>query len=191
MKRAPFIGCWAIPGGMVKVNEDVERAAKRHLDAKTGVKNIYLEQLYTFSRVDRDPFGRVVSVAYIALIPSAGLKLKTSEEYADISWYPVDELPKMAYDHKEIVNFAVKRLQAKLEYTNIVYSLVPEEFSLSDLQNTYEIILKTKMDKRNFRKKILGSKIIMPTGKRKAGEANRPAELYRFVSRKPQIIELL
>lgn len=191
MKRAPFTGHWAIPGGMVKVDESVDNAAKRHLLSKTGVTNIYLEQLYTFGDVDRDPYGRVVSVAYMALIPEQGLKLKTSEDYSDIDWFPANQLPKMAYDHKEIVNFAVQRLKAKLEYTNIVYSLMPEEFTLGDLQNTYELILKTKLDKRNFRKKIIALKIVKPAGKRTVGDANRPAELYRFVSRKPQIVEII
>lgn len=191
MKREPFIGHWALPGGLVKIDESVDASAQRHLLTKTGVKDIYLEQLFTFGEVKRDPHGRVVSVAYFALIPNAGLNIKTSEEYLGIDWYPVEQLPKMAYDHKQILKIAVDRLQAKVEYTNIVYSLMSKEFSLSELQETYEIILKRKLDKRNFRKKILSLKLLVKSGKTKTGEAYRPAELYSFAKRVPQIMEVI
>ena len=191
MKKQPFSGNWAIPGGIIKPNESVDAAAKRHLNDKAGVKDVYLEQLYTFGRVDRDPFGRVVSVTYFALVPSSNVTLKTSKEYTDIAWFPVTELPKMAYDHKEVVRFAVERLKAKLEYTNIVYSLLSKEFSLSDLQQTYEIILDKKLDKRNFRKKILSLSLVKKTGSISVGEAHRPAEMYSFTSRSPKIAQIL
>jgi len=191
MKKAPFAGCWAAPGGLVKPNESVEASAKRHLQNKTGMKNVYLEQLYTFGQVNRDPFGRVVSVAYFALIPGTGLKLKTTREFKDVKWFLVDDLPKLAYDHKKMVECAINRLRAKLEYTNIVYSLLPNEFSLSELQKTYEIILGRKLDKRNFRKKILSLNLIVKTRKKTVGEAYRPAILYRFIKKSPQIIEIL
>ena len=191
MKKEPFTDRWAVPGGLIKGSESVDEAAKRVLCEKAGVKNVFLEQLYTFGKTDRDPFGRVVSVAYYALIPSDGLNLKTTKEYADIGWYWVNDLPKMAYDHKEIINFAMMRLQSKLEYTNIVYSLLPEEFTLTDLQKTYEIILNKEFDKRNFRKKILALKLIKPTGEKQVGSANRPAALYNFITREPKNIEIL
>lgn len=191
MKKSPFVGHWAVPGGMVKVDESVDDSAKRHLLTKAGVRDIYLEQLYTFGGIDRDPYGRVVSVAYFALIPSDGLKIKTSEEYADIKWFSVNKLPKLAYDHKEIIKSSISRLKAKLEYTNIVYSLMSKEFSLSELQKTYEVILNKKLDKRNFRKKLLSLGLVVKTGRLKMGDSNRPAELYKFAQLQPQIIEMI
>jgi 8-oxo-dGTP diphosphatase len=189
MKKAPFTGTWAVPGGLVRPSESVDEGAKRILKEKTGVVNVYLEQLYTFGKVNRDPFGRVVSVAYFALIPSGGVALRTTEEYADVDWFPVSKLPKLAYDHTEVVDCAVNRLKAKLGYTNIVYSLLPSEFTLGELQNIYEIILDRTLDKRNFRKKLFSLKLVAKTGKRQMGEANRPAELYAFVSKKMQKAE--
>jgi 8-oxo-dGTP diphosphatase len=191
MEKEPFSDCWAAPGGLVKPNESIEASAKRHLQSKTGVMNVYLEQLYTFGQVNRDPFGRVVSVAYFALIPGTELKLKITKEFKNVKWFLVNNLPKLAYDHKKMIEYAVDRLRAKLEYTNIVYGLLPDEFTLSELQKTYEIILGRKLDKRNFRKKILSLNLIVKTEKKTVGEAYRPAILYRFVKKSPQIIEIL
>jgi 8-oxo-dGTP diphosphatase len=191
MKKHPYERCWAIPGGLVKSDESVDNAARRQLLEKTALKNVYLEQLYTFGEVDRDPFGRVVSVAYFALIPADGLKLKTSEEYESVEWASVNDLPRLAYDHKNIVNTAIERLRSKLEYTNVVYSLMPEFFSLSDLQKTYEIILNKKFDKRNFRKKLLSLDIVKQTRQTTIGEAHRPAILYQFKERKPRVVDIL
>lgn len=191
MKKDPFKGAWAVPGGLVQPQESVDEAASRHLQKKTGVKDVYLEQLYTFGKVNRDPFGRVVSVAYFALINYQGLRISTTKEYGNIKWFPVNKLPKLAYDHQEIINQSIERLQAKLEYTNIVYSLLPKEFTLSELQNTYEIILNKNLDKRNFRKKIKALKIIKKTGRMQKGSPNRPAELYSFIKRSPQIVQII
>ena len=191
MKKNPFNGMWACPGGLVKPSESVENAAKRHLAQKTGVKDVYLEQLYTFGKPDRDPFGRVVSVAYMALLSSSAVLLKTTPEYAEVRWFPINKLPRLAYDHKEIIDYGVKRLRAKLGYTNIAYSLLAKKFTLSELQKIYEIILGKKLDKRNFRKKIKAVNIVKRIREKKLGGANRPAELYEFKSRRPQIIEVL
>ena len=191
MKKAPFTGRWATPGGLVKPNESVDNAAKRHLFGKTGVRNVYLEQLYTFGEVKRDPFGRVVSVAYFALIPYGGLRLKTTKEYEDVTWFPIKKLPKLAYDHAAIIRYAVERLKSKLEYTNIVYGLLSKEFALSELQGLYEIILNKKFDKRNFRKRILSLHLLKKLGKKRGGDANRPAELYSFLRRKPLMVRVL
>lgn len=191
MKKRPFTDCWAAPGGLVKPEESVDEAAKRHLYMKTGVKNVYLEQLYTFGKVNRDPFGRVVSVAYYALIPSAGLQLKTTDEYGEVSWFPVNRLPKLAYDHAEVIHCAIQRLKDRLGYTNVVYSLMPREFTLGELQKIYEIILNKKLDKRNFRKKIFSLGLVKKTGKKRVGEANRPAELFVFTSRQLQRFKIL
>lgn len=191
MKKHPYEKCWAIPGGLVKPDESVDAAARRQLALKTGVKNIYLEQLYSFGDVHRDPFGRVVSVAYFALIPNANVNLKTTDEYGEVAWFPVSDLPQLAYDHTKIISTALFRVKSKLEYTNIVYSLLPDEFTLHDLQKIYEIILDRKLDKRNFRKKFFSLKLVQATGKKQRGEANRPAELFRFVKRSLQRVEIL
>lgn len=191
MKKAPFKGQWALPGGLVKPTESVDEAAERLLKEKAGLSNVYLEQLFTFGNVDRDPFGRVVSVSYFALIPGTNLNLKTTAEYADIAWFPVSKLPKLAYDHTEVVKVASQRLQSKLSYTNIIYGLLPNEFTLGEMQAIYEIILNAKLDKRNFRKKIITLKLIKKLNKKRQGGPNRPAELYSFVKKSPAAIEML
>lgn len=188
MKKHPFTGHWAVPGGLVKPKESVDESAHRHLGDKTGVKNVYLEQLYTFGAVHRDPFGRVVSVAYFALVPHSRFILKTSDLYEDIAWFSVAALPKMAYDHREMVRVAVARLKAKLEYSNIVYSLLPFEFTLSELQRVYEVILGRTLDKRNFRKKLLSLGLLKSLGKKLRGGPSRPAQLYAFVTRAPRLV---
>jgi len=191
MKKEPYSDCWALPGGLIDPKKSIDESAREHLLVKTGLRNIYLEQLYTFGQVDRDPFGRVVSVAYFALIPDKGAELKTSKEYDEVKWFSANKLPKLAYDHKEMIALAVERLASKLEYTNIVYGLLPLEFSLGELQGVYEIILGEKLDKRNFRKKIFSLRLVKKTGRYEIGKANRPAELYKFVDRTPKIVEIL
>lgn len=190
MKKDPYKGQWAVPGGLVGGGESVDASATRNLVQKTGVNNVYLEQFFTFGKVHRDPFGRVVSVAYMALIPNEGVQLETTEEYAGVKWFPADRLPKMAYDHREMVATAVARLQEKVKNSNIVYSLLPREFTLTDLQKTYEAILGERLDKRNFRKKILVVGLVKATGRMDAGKANRPAALYTFARRTPQSVSL-
>ncbi len=191
MKKDPYKSFWACPGGLVKAEEDIEKGAERILTEKTGLKNVYLDQFYTFGKVGRDPFGRVVSVAYLALIPSDNLSLKTSSDYEDVKWFEVKDLPDLAYDHKEIVKVALETLKHKLENTNIVYSLLNEDFAFSDLQKVYEIILDKKMDKRNFKRKILSLNLISESEKKRVGEANRPAQLYHFTNRKLEEVEVL
>lgn len=191
MKKKPFEGEWAIPGGLLGDKEKTEEAAKRILAEQTGVSDVYLEQLMTFDEPKRDPFGRVVSVAYFALMNSEGIELKTTAKYADVRWWPVKKLPELAYDHKDIMKVAVQRLRYKLEYTNVVWSLLPKTFPLSRLRDIYEIILDRPIDKRNFLKKILSLDMVEPTGKKSSGGAHRPAELYRFKQRKLKIIDLI
>jgi len=181
-KRAesPFLAFWSLPGGFLLENESLEEAALRVLREKTGVKDVYLEQLYTFGKPDRDPRARVITVAYFALIPWANLDQPESKKVADLTWVSVDQLPKLAFDHKEILNCAVKRLRAKVSYSNIVYGLMPDKFRLSELQKMYEIILGDELDKRNFRKRILASGLLQETGKKDLLGAHRPAMLYQF-----------
>lgn len=189
MKKRPFLGAWAVPGGLIRPDESVDDAAKRQLREKVGINNLYLEQLYTFGKVKRDPFGRVVSVAHFALIPSAESDIK-KDQY-NLSWFPVAALPESAYDHKEIIETAIERLKSKLAYTNIVYSLLPNEFTLGELQKIYEIILGKALDKRNFRKKILQTKLLKKIPKKTIGDAHRPAQVYSFAKRTPQFIEIM
>jgi len=191
MTKKPFINMWALPGGLVRGREELDTAAKRILHEETNVQNIYLEQLYTFGNLTRDPFGRVVSVAYLALIPSEKIILKTLPKYADVRWWKFSELPRLAYDHNEIAIYAKQRLEWKLEYTNAAWSLLPERFTLTDLQKVYESILGRKMDKRNFRKKILSLGLLEKAGEKIARGACRPATSYRFKSRKPKIVDIL
>lgn len=182
VKRAeePFSGDWSLPGGFLKTGESLEDAAWRVLREKTGVKEVYLEQLYTFGKPDRDPRSRVVTVAYFALIPWQNLVTPESHKVTDVTWQSIDRLPKLAFDHKEIINYAVQRLRAKAGYSNIVYGLLPEQFRLSDLQKMYEIILDKKLDKRNFRKRMLAAGLLQETGRKDVAGAHRPAMLYQF-----------
>ncbi len=188
--RPPFfINKWGLPGGLIHPEETAPEAAARHLREKGGFKNVYTEQLYTFSAVNRDPRGRVVSVAYLALTKEGDQALARHND--DIRWCPVDALPPLAYDHNAIVAHAILRLRGKLEYTNIVCNVLPKNFSLTELQNMYEIILRKKLDKRNFRKKILSLGFIKKTGQKKRGEANRPAELYECKTIAPRSVKIL
>lgn len=181
----PFRGKWALPGGFIFNNEGSQDAALRVLKSKAGVQNVYLEQLYTFDNSGRDPRGRVCTIAYFALIPRHKIKFKNGKNIQMPSFFAVKNLPKLAFDHKNIINYAISRLQAKLEYTNAVYSLLPREFPFNQLQRAYEIILGKKMDKRNFRKKFLQLGLIKSLNKKYAGTRQRPAQLFRFIYQRP------
>ena len=185
VKRAeePFAGCWSIPGGFLRKDETLEEAALRVMEEKTGVQDVYLEQLYTFGALDRDPRARIITVTYFALIPWKNLLQPESKKIAGLAWFPVDQAPELAFDHPEILAFAVKRLRAKAGYSNIVYGLLPESFRLSDLQKMYEIILAENLDKRNFRKRMLETGLLQETGKKEMKGAHRPAMLYQFKKR--------
>jgi 8-oxo-dGTP diphosphatase len=191
MKKRPYEGEWALPGGLIGDEETSEACARRILRQQTGVADVYLEQLATFDAPDRDPLGRVVSVAYFALLASERVELSTTDKYADVRWWPVARLPRLAYDHKGILASALERLRSRLEYTNIAWSLLPKEFPLSSLQEVYESILGNALDKRNFRKKLLALGVIEPTGKTTSGGAHRPAELHRFRKRSLEYADIL
>ena len=191
MKKKPYEGAWAFPGGLIDTKETSEEAARRILEEQTGVKQVYLEQLATFDDLSRDPLGRVMSVAYMALIASQDLKLRTTEKYQAVQWLPIGKLPMLAYDHKEIAKTALERLRGKLSYSNIVWSLLPAEFTLTDLQRVYEIILGQSMDKRNFRRKILSLGLVKPTGKKQTGKSFRPADLFKFKDRHLVYVDIL
>lgn len=190
IKKGPFVGSWAFPGGLVQLGESLDEAARRELYEKTGVQDLYLEQLYTFGDARRDPFAHTVAVAYFALVPPFAQALRSGEKYADVGWFPVRTLPQLAYDHNAIAAYALQRLQGKLGYTNIVYSLLPHEFTLAEIQAIYEVILDQHLDRRNFRRKILALGLLKPLPKTRRG-AHRPATLYTFTRRSPMNVEVL
>jgi len=176
----PYEGMWAIPGGFVNMDESLETAAKRELQEETGVQDVYLEQLYTFGDPGRDPRTRVITVVYFALLDSERLQVRAASDAGDVGWFSVYSLPPLAFDHEKILQYALNRLRGKLEYTTIAFSLLPEQFTLRELQRVSEIILHRKLDKRNFRKKILATGILEDTGAKKMEGTHRPARLYRF-----------
>lgn len=188
--RKPFTNKWVVPGGLVLPQENLEKAVSRHITNKTGLSKVYTEQLYTFGEINRDPRGRVVSVAYVSLLADSESKINTIKDYSEIQWFDIKKLPALGYDHKEIISNATKRLGAKIGYTNIAQYLLPDTFTLSDLQTVYQLILGHSLDKRNFRKKILSLDIIENSNKKVAGSF-RPAALYHFKTKKSQIVEIL
>lgn len=176
----PFIGQFAIPGGFVHVDEDLGQAALRELQEETGVSDVYLEQLYSFGDPGRDPRGRVVTVAYFALI-APDRELKAGTDAAEAEWFSVANLPRLAFDHAAILDYALERLRNKLEYTTVGFQLLPSKFTLTELQDVYEAILGKTLDKRNFRRKMSILRILKPLPEYRRG-GQRPAQLYRFVA---------
>ena len=179
-KYPPFQGKWAIPGGFVHSDETLANAAVRELYEETGVQDVYIEQLYTFGDPKRDPRRRVITVAYFALISSENLLVRPDNDVSDVRWFSIYNLPKLAFDHGSILKYALKRLRNKIMYTNVAFQLLPEQFTLTELQKAYEVILGKKLDKRNFRKKILSSNILEKTHNKKVEGRHRPAMLYKF-----------
>lgn len=179
-KHLPYAGMWAIPGGFIHLDESLEEAAARELREETGVTNVYMEQLYTFGTPNRDPRTRVITVAYFALVPQDSITHYPGEETSATAWHSVYHLPPLAFDHADIVGYAFTRLRYKLEYTAVGFQLLPDRFTLSDLQKAYEIILGEQLDKRNFRRKILSAEILEETGERRQSAEGRPAMLYRY-----------
>jgi len=183
--RPPFAGRWAIPGGFVHAEESLEAAARRELLEETQVREVYLEQLFTFGDPLRDPRGRVITVAYVALVAD-DVTARAGTDAAEAEWHSVYALPPLAFDHDEIVRYALKRLRYKLEYTAVGFELLPNEFTLSELQTAYEIVLgeslpHQQLDKRNFRRRILEAGILVETHRYREGEGQgRPARLYRY-----------
>src|SRR5215472_17708588 len=176
----PFEGMWAIPGGFVNMDESLETAAKRELGEETGVEDVYLEQLYTFGDPGRDPRTRVITVVYFALLDSERLQVRAADDAVDVGWFSVYDLPQLAFDHAQILEYALSRMRGKLDYTTIAFNLLPEQFTLRELQQVYEIVLHKRLDKRNFRKKVLATGILEDTGAKKMEGTHRPARLYRF-----------
>lgn len=183
-------GLWALPGGLLADDETGEEAVRRILSVHCGVSGAHVEQLATFDDPKRDVRCRVVSIAYMALMPAPKDAPVASAKYSDASWLPVAKLPHLAYDHDLILRTAVERLRDKLTWSNLAWSLLPKEFTLTELQGLYEMILGKKIDKRNFRKKILSVGVLKETGRRRSDRAHRPAALYRFAQRRPTAVNL-
>ena len=176
---------WALVGGFVKDNETLNDAVNRELQEESGIKVNYLEQLFTFGdNINRDPRFRVVSVAYFALVNSTNLILKADSDAEDAKWFPINELPNLAFDHKDILKIAHKRLQSKLTYQPIGFDLLPKEFLFSQLENLYCTLLEKEIDRRNFRKRILSFGIVEETEKFGNRLKGRPAKLYKFNKQK-------
>lgn len=182
--ETPYKHRWALPGGFVRIDESLDEAAQRKLKEETGVDCGFLEQLYTFGAVNRDPRERVITVAYYALLNSDNKALLARTDAVAAKWYPIHNLPKLAFDHEHIIDVAYQRLQAKVCYQPIGFELLPKKFTLSQLQNLYEIILQRDLDKRNFRKKVLKLDILVPLEERQANVAHRAARLYTFDTRR-------
>lgn len=184
VKRAhePFKAKWAIPGGFIRLSENLDDAALRILKEKTNVQNIYLEQLYTFGDPLRYPNARVITCAYFALIRSDDIELafEDTSEITEVQWHGVYQLPSLAFDHKEIIEYSLKRMRERLEFCPIAFQLLPEKFTLTDLQKTYELIWDKKLDKRNFRKKVLTGSILKELDEYTKSGSKRPARLYSF-----------
>ena len=183
----PYLGQWALPGGFVLDRETLEAAARRELEEETGLRDVYLEQLYTFGDPDRDPRGRTIAVAYYALTPPA--EPKASTDAAKAAWHPAARTPRLAFDHAKILRSGLQRLQAKVGYSTVGFELLPKQFTLSELQHLYEAILERPLDKRNFRKKLLSLGLLKPEGQQRAAGAHRPARLYSFALPKMKILD--
>jgi 8-oxo-dGTP diphosphatase len=176
---APQQSSWALPGGFVGPQESLDDAARRELGEETGVTDLYLEQLYSFGKANRDPRGRVVSVAYLALMRAGSQELVAGTDAAEAKWFAMSTLPRLAFDHADILKLARERLAKKVNYSSIALQLMPEEFTLAELQTVHETLTGRAADKRNFRKLIANQSTVVETGKMHQSGAHRPAALYR------------
>jgi 8-oxo-dGTP diphosphatase len=176
----PFEGQWALPGGFVRQHESLDEAARRELEEETGVRDVYLEQLYTFGDPDRDPRGRVVTVAYYALLTGEAVPLIAGTDAGAAAWRPARKHPPLAFDHDRILDYALERLANKLDYTTVGFQLLPKKFTLRHLQRVYEAVLGRTLDKRNFRRKMAVLDILTPLDEWVQDGPSRPAQLYRF-----------
>jgi 8-oxo-dGTP diphosphatase len=188
-KAAPFAERWALPGGFVEMEETLAQAAARELQEETGIRDVFLEQLYTFGAVHRDPRGRVVSVAYYALVQSGKYPPRAAIDADAVEWFPVSATPALAFDHAEILSVALVRLKNKVRYQPIGFELLPPKFTLTQLQRLYETLLEQPLDKRNFRKKIQSMSLLVELDEVQKEVAHRAARLYRFDKRKYRQLE--
>lgn len=185
----PFKDSWALPGGFVDIDEDLAGCASRELEEETGVAGVYLEQLYTFGTPGRDPRERVISVAYYALVPPDRISIRAASDAKEVAWFKLDKLPPLAFDHESIVAMAHRRLSPKLNYSTIALQFMPEKFTLNELQQVYGSIFGEKLDKRNFRKRVLTLDCVRDTGESRRNGNHRPAHLYAVKS--PGTVEFI
>jgi 8-oxo-dGTP diphosphatase len=190
LPAGPGRGRWAFPGGLVRAGEMLDDAARRELNASTGLRSAYMEQLYTFGDPSRDPRGHVVSVAYMAIIAQASAVVRPGEKYTEGRWYGLRDLPALAYDHAEMASYAVRRLKSKLEYTNIARELLPREFTFAEFEDLYQTILERPLDRRNFRRRVIAMGLLAPVGSIRRGP-HRPAALYSFANQSLQFFQML
>lgn len=179
-KNEPFIGMWALPGGFMENDETVEETALRELKEETGIQDVYLEQFHVFSKRGRDPRGPTLTIALFALINSEHTNLVATADAVRAKWWPVHEIPQLGFDHNEICVKALDALRNALRSKPLAFELLPKAFTLSQLQDLYEQVYDLKIDKRNFRKKILKLEFVRATGKKNEGERHRPAMLYEY-----------
>ena len=176
----PFQDQWALPGGFVRIDESVDAAARRELQEETGLQDVFLEQLYTFGAIDRDPRERVVTIAYYALVNLKEHSIEAATDASEAAWFAITQLPALAFDHDKIVARAIERLKGKVRYEPIGFELLPKKFTLSQLQTLYETVLGVSLDKRNFRKKILKMGLLIELDETQTDVAHRAARLYQF-----------
>jgi len=180
----PYANCWALPGGFVNMDETTESGALRELQEETGLKNVFIEQLYTFSDVERDPRGRVVSVAYFALIKLNEYSIHAGDDAGNAAWFSINDLPKLAFDHDIVIKMAMERLKNKIRYQPIGFELLPPMFTLSQLQHLYEVILQKDLDKRNFRRKFLKMNLLTHLPNKQENVKHKAAYYYKFDNEK-------
>lgn len=185
----PFEHTWALPGGFVQMDESLEDAARRELAEETGITRVFLEQLCTFGEPERDPRGRVITVAYYALAKLTDHVVRAATDAESVAWFQVRDLPTLAFDHERIIEVAHDRLRGKVRYAPLGFELLPPRFTLTELQRLYETILETELDKRNFRKKILAMDLLVETDEVQKDVAHRAARLYKFDRRKYRTLE--
>ncbi|MFP2959605.1 NUDIX hydrolase [Myxococcus sp. 1LA] len=185
----PFAGRWALPGGFVRMEESLEDAARRELEEEAGIRPNHLEQLYTFGTPGRDPRGRVVTVAYFALVKLSDHVPHASTDAKEAAWFSVWDTPKLAFDHADVLGTALQRLKGKVRYQPIGFELLPPKFTLTQLQRLYEVVLERELDKRNFRKKILAMDLLEELDEVEQDVSHRAARLYRFDHKKYKQLE--
>ena len=176
----PFGQCWTLPGGFVEEQECLDSAARRELAEETHLSDVFIEQLYSFGRPDRDPRGRMITIAYYALLSADHAEeIDRTGDAAEVHWFAIGRLKSLAFDHEAIVDCAVERLEGKAQYTTVAFHLLPDEFTFSQLQRVYEAIWQKKLDRRNFRKWINSLHLVIKTGRQRSN-GHRPASIYRF-----------
>ena len=176
----PYSGHWAFPGGFLDMDESAEDCAKRELFEETGLNNVFIEQLYTFTQPNRDPRGRVITIVYYALIKQADYVITAGDDAKQAKWFSLNDIPQLAFDHEEILQTAMIRIKGKIRYQPIGFELLDEKFTIPELQHLYEAILNVKLDRRNFYRKIMATKLLIPLNEKKANVSHRAPQYFCF-----------